>query len=118
MDLTFSPQQTALRARVDAFCAEHCTNDMEAARDRDPAFPGVLHRALGEAGLLAVCLPAEHGGSGGGAIELCILFQHLGRRSSVATNLCFVNGISGALIALAGTEAQKREVLPAVAAGR
>lgn len=118
MDFALSPEQAALAERVAAFCREHCTEAHAAALDRAPRFPAELHHALAASGLLGWCLPAAYGGADGGPIELCVINEGLGRHSSAATNLHFVNGVSAALIALGGTEAQKAEYVRGVAEGR
>ncbi len=118
MDLAFSTEQAALRDRVQAFCEAHCTVAQEAARDRVSAYPSDLHRAMADAGILGCCLPAEHGGNGGGPVELCIINEVLGRYSASAGNILFVNGICAALIGLGGTEEQKREYVRGIAEGR
>lgn len=118
MDFRFTKEQEALRQKVETFCRQHCTEEQAEALDRQPRFPIELHKALAESGLLGYCLPKEHGGSGGGTVELCIINEGLGRHSNAAMNLLFINGISGAMIGLAGTEVQKQQYLRAIAEGR
>ena len=118
MDFGLTPEQAALQERVDAFCRQHCTDAHAAALDREPRYPAELHRALAESRLLGWCLPAAYGGADGGPMEGCIINERLGRHSSAATNLLFINGVSAALIALGGTEAQKEEYVRGVAEGR
>jgi len=118
MDFGLTAGQAALRERVETFCSAHCTEEHAAALDRESRYPVELHRALAESGLLGWCLPAAYGGAGGSPIDACIINERLGRCSSAATNLLFINGVSAALIALAGSEAQKEEYVRGVAEGR
>lgn len=117
MDFTLTAAQTALRERVAEFCRIHCSPEQEARRDREPAYPAQLHQAMADAGILGHCLPAAYGGGGGGPVELCLLNEELGRHSTSATNILFINGIAGALISLAGREEQKQHHVRGIAQG-
>jgi alkylation response protein AidB-like acyl-CoA dehydrogenase len=72
---------------------------------------------LAELGLLALPIPAEHGGFGGGAGDLLPVMQALGRGLVVEPYLATVVLGAGA-IAAGGTDAQRKRWLPAVAEGR
>lgn len=117
MDFRLTPDQNALRERVAALCRAHCTPAQEAARDRSPAYPEALHRAMAESGVLGHCLPKPFGGAGGTAVDLCVIAEELGRHSSAATNILFVNSICGALIAFGGSNEQKQNYVGAIARG-
>lgn len=72
---------------------------------------------LAELGLLALPLPAEQGGFGGGAADLLHVMAALGRGLVVEPYLATAVLGAGA-IAAGGTDAQRAAVLPAVAEGR
>jgi alkylation response protein AidB-like acyl-CoA dehydrogenase len=118
MDFHLTTGQAALRDHVARFCQAHCSEEEEARRDREPGYPAALHQAMADAGILGHCLPGEYGGSGGGTVELCVINEELGRHSIAATNILFINGICGALIALGGSPEQKQRCLPGIAQGR
>ena len=84
---------------------------MEAEVGHDPA----VWAELGDLGWLGVAIPEAYGGSGLGLAEVVPLVEQMGRRLMagpfVSTTLA-----AQALIA-AGTEDQKREALPRIAAG-
>ncbi len=84
---------------------------MEAEAGHDPA----VWAELGDLGWLGVAIPEAYGGSGLGLAEVVPLVEQMGRRLMagpfVSTTLA-----AQALIA-AGTEDQKREALPRIAAG-
>ena len=69
-----------------------------------------------EMGLTGLPLPAEHGGFGGGAIDLMGVMEAFGEALVVEPYLPTVMGAR--LVARGGSEAQKQAILPAVAAGR
>jgi alkylation response protein AidB-like acyl-CoA dehydrogenase len=117
MDIFFGPEQVVLRARVEKFCAAHCSAAEEALRDREPTFPTEMHRAMATSGILGHCLPRSLGGADGGPIDLCVINETLGRHSGSATNILFVNGICGALIARFGTDDQKERHVRGIAEG-
>jgi len=75
-----------------------------------------LWAALAEADLLGLAIPEEHGGSGYGLSELCLLLQAQG--NVVAPIPLWATLVLGALpIARFGSPSQREHWLPAVAAG-
>jgi alkylation response protein AidB-like acyl-CoA dehydrogenase len=89
MDFDPTPEQAALRERVEAFCRQHCTDADAALLDQCPNAPDGLYHALAEAGLLGYCLPAAHGGGGGGPVEACIINEVLARSSEAMRLLTY-----------------------------
>src|SRR5438552_5216804 len=72
---------------------------------------------LAEIGLLGLPFPAEHGGFGGRAVDVMSVMEAFGDALLVEPYVATV-ALAGRLVARAGTEAQKREILPAIAEGR
>lgn len=117
MDLAYTPDQEALRALARQVLDDHATPrrlaEVEATADR---VDRDLWRQLAAAGLLGTCVPEEHGGSGLGLLELCVLLEEVGR--AVAPVPVHPALVTGALpVASLGTEAQRRRYLPGVAGG-
>jgi acyl-CoA dehydrogenase len=116
MDFTFTEEQDAVSDLAAQVFARHApaerVKQVEASETRvDPE----LWRALADAGLLAIAVPEEHGGSGLGVIELCLLLEEQGRR--VAPVPLWPTLVLGALpLAEFGTPEQQRW-LPGVASG-
>jgi alkylation response protein AidB-like acyl-CoA dehydrogenase len=73
-------------------------------------------KTMAELGLLGICLPVEHGGFGGGAVDAMPVMEAIGEALIVEPYLATV-GLGAELIARGGTQAQKERILPAVAAG-
>ena len=71
---------------------------------------------LADMGLLALPLPAEHGGFGGRAVDLVSVMEAFGEALLVEPYLSTV--IAARLIARVGSESQKAQLLPAIAEGR
>ena len=67
-------------------------------------------------GLTAVAIPEAYGGQGFGPVELCIVLEEMGRALLCAPY--FASAVLAATAIMhAGTEAQKRALLPDIAAG-
>jgi pimeloyl-CoA dehydrogenase small subunit len=90
-------------------------------RRRYMAEPGGFSRKLwsryAELGLLGLPFAEEYGGFGGSAVETMIVMESFGRGLVVEPYLSTVV-LGGGLLALAGSAAQKRALLPQIAAGK
>ena len=71
---------------------------------------------LAEMGLMGLAVPAEHGGFGGGAVDLMGVMEAFGEALVVEPYVPTV--LATRLVARAGSAAQKQAILPAVAEGR
>ena len=88
-------------------------------RDREGTFPEEFRSAIAAGGWLGVCIPQAYGGSGLGVTEAAIMMEAITRSgaglsgaSAVHMNIFGLNPV-----VVYGTEAQKRRMLPPVAAG-
>lgn len=74
---------------------------------------------LGKAGLLASCVPSAYGGASDviDVRSLCIARETLGFHSGLADFAFAMQGLGSAPVSLFGNEAQKRAILPGIAAG-
>ncbi|MFC9287920.1 acyl-CoA dehydrogenase family protein [Streptomyces sp. NPDC057052] len=101
-----SDEHKALRAAVSDF-----------ARHRQASDNGTLWREAAELGYIGVNLPEEYGGGGGGITELSLVSEELGAAGSPLLMMIVSPAICGTVISRFGTDAQKREWLPALADG-
>ena len=111
-----APDSTPLIA---AF-AQRELNGHDDLRDHD-IMPAALWQAIGAAGLAQIGLPVEYGGTGGGFRILASAAETLsaeGGIKGVTTSWLGRQLISRLLILGQGNEAQRREYLPDLAAGR
>lgn len=117
MDFTFTEEQDAVRDLAAQILEGRATTERVKEIERsDERFDRELWRALADAGLLGIAVPEEHGGSGLGLIELCLLLEQQGRR--VAPVPLWSTLVLGALpLAEFGTPEQQRAWLPGVASG-
>jgi alkylation response protein AidB-like acyl-CoA dehydrogenase len=79
--------------------------------------PDELWAALAEAGFLGAHMPDEYGGSGGGIADLNIVIEETAAQGCPLLALV-ISSITAPILGAHGTEAQKREWLPALAGGR
>jgi len=87
--------------------------------DRTKAFPYEIVRQLGDLGLMGIPFPEEYGGGGGDSLAYALAVEELTRiDSSVAITLCAHTSLGTQPVYLFGSEAQKRELLPDLCAGR
>jgi alkylation response protein AidB-like acyl-CoA dehydrogenase len=117
MDFKFTEEQDAVRDLAGKIFEGHATTERVKEIERgDERVDRELWRAVADAGLLAIAVPEEHGGSGLGLVELCLLLEQQGRR--VAPVPLLPTLVLGALpLAEFGTPEQQKEWLPAVARG-
>lgn len=118
MDHRLSSEYVDLRKTVEAF-AHDVIAPVIAEHYENHTFPYDIVRQMGDMGLFGLPIPEEYGGMGGDYFALCIALEELARvDSSVAITL--EAGVSLGVMPLYrfGTEEQKREWLPRLAAGR
>lgn len=117
MDLTLSDEQRMLRESADRFVTDTYTADHRKRSANDPrGFSADIWKQFADLGWLALPISEDHGGLGGGAIEIGILMEAFGRGLVSEPYLSTVV-IGASLIAACGTSAQKQTLLPQVADG-
>ena len=115
MDFSLNDDHLALRDAVQRFCdgeypAEHRGNP------ETPAQAAQRWKGMAELGLLGLPLPADHGGSEQGAVEVMLVAQQLGRAlgggAFVASTV-----MAGQLLGRLGDTDQQQRWLPALSSG-
>lgn len=117
MDFDFTEEQRAVsEAAAAIFQGMAGTERVAEVENTTDRFDAALWAELAKANLLGLALPEEHGGSGLGLVELCLVLEQQGR--AVAPVPLWATTVLGAApIAHFGTAAQQARWLPAVAAG-
>jgi alkylation response protein AidB-like acyl-CoA dehydrogenase len=117
MDLDLSEEHEALRATVEDFARKEVAPVIGDLYERGE-FPYDLVAKMGAMGLFGLPISEEYGGMGGDYFALCLALEELARVDS-SVSITLEAGVSlGAMpIYRFGTEEQKREWLPAMAAG-
>ena len=117
MDLALTESQEMLRGIARSFMERESPKDRVVAMQRSESSlsPDVWRKASA-LGWLGMLIPAEYGGSGSTVSDAAVLYEELGR--GPVPGPFFSSGVLGALTVLeAGTDAQRRALLPGVARG-
>ena len=118
MDLDLTPEQELIRDTVRAFARERVA-PIAAELDLEARFPYELVSELAELGLMGLPIPEEYGGAGGDTVSYAIAIEELTRiDSSVAITVAAHTSLGTMPILLYGTDEQKAQWLPDLAAGR
>ncbi len=117
MDFTFTEEQDAVAEAAAGVFAGQATTDRVAEVERDDdRFDRVLWAKLARANLLGLPVAEADGGSGLGLTEVCLVLEQQGRR--VAPVPLWATVVLGAMpLSEFGSDDQRRQWLPAVAAG-
>ena len=118
MDFDLTDEQRLLKDSVDRLVADRYGFEQRRAYlalpgGRDPA----IWAQCAELGLLGLPFAEEHGGFGGGPVETMLVMEAFGRGLVLEPYLPGVI-LGGGLIRHAGSAAQQRAILPALAEGR
>jgi short-chain 2-methylacyl-CoA dehydrogenase len=118
MDFDLEDAHLLLQDTVRQFALEKVAPVAEEL-DREKRFPYELVAELGELGLMGMTIAEEYGGSGADTVSYAIAVEELTRiDSSVAITMAAHTSLGTMPILLFGSEEQKREWLPDLAAGR
>ena len=117
MDFSLTEEQQLLKDSVDRFVRENY--EFETRRKTAATSDGFTDenwKQMAELGWLAVALPEEFGGIGGGATETMVIMEGFGR--GLVLEPFFATVVLGAnLIQQAGNDVQKEDLLPKLAEG-
>ena len=118
MNFEFSDEQKLLQEEIRRQLSKVCPIE-RAMRvvDGDSRERFKIWREFGELGYTATAMPESYGGYGLGYLELCLLAQELGRQVVPSPMLSSIYLASEALL-LHGSDVQKEQYLPQIAAGQ
>jgi alkylation response protein AidB-like acyl-CoA dehydrogenase len=118
MDFQLTDEYQELSDTVREF-ADEVVAPVSAKHDEEHSFPYEIVAQMGEMGLFGLPFPEEYGGMGGDYFALALALEQLGRvDQSVAITLEAGVSLGAMPIHRFGTDAQKEELLPDLAAGR
>ena len=118
MDFELTEEQRLLRESVERLLADHYDFAKRRAYSAEPeGWSRSLWSQYAELGLLGLPFPEDHGGFGGGPIEVMLVMEALGRVLALEPYLATVV-LGGTALRLAGNEAQKSAILPQLAEGK
>ncbi|WP_374347144.1 acyl-CoA dehydrogenase family protein [Phenylobacterium sp.] len=118
MNFDFSDDQKFLKSEARKFLEANSpsTRVRKVLDDEAKPYDEALWKAVAEQGWLGAAIPESHGGLGLGHLELCVIAEELGRVVAPIPFASTVYMLAEAVM-LAGSEAQKAELLPKIAAG-
>jgi len=118
VNFDFSDDQKSLRDEARRFLSEKAGAKVtrRVLDDANLSYDEGLWRAVAEMGWIGAAIPEEYAGTGLGRLELCVLAEELGRAVAPIPFSSTVYFFAEALL-LAGSEAQKKALLPRIAAG-
>jgi isovaleryl-CoA dehydrogenase len=117
---TLSDEQRAFVETIRDFAARECgtREQRDALTDggREP-HNQEIHERVAELGWLGAAIPERYGGSGGGATDLCLLFEET-TRGQIPIAFFGVSMITGRAVERFGSEELREEILGGIARGR
>jgi alkylation response protein AidB-like acyl-CoA dehydrogenase len=118
MNFDFSDDQKFLKGEARKFLEANCSTARVRGVLDDPSkgYDEALWKAVAGQGWLGCAIPEEHGGLGLGHVELCAIAEELGRVVAPIPFASTVYMLAEAVM-LAGSDAQKADLLPKIAAG-
>jgi len=118
MDFDLSDDQRLLQDSVTRLMADRYTFDTRKEFLKHPSgwSPDIWDR-YAELGLLGLPFAEQHGGFGGGPVEVMLVMQQLGRALALEPYLATIV-LAGTAVRLAGSDAQQSAIFPKIAEGR
>ena len=118
MSFSFTDEQTEFRSILRRFLAEKSpSTEVRRLMETEAGYDEEVWRRLSQdLGLTAIHIPEDYGGQGFGFVELAIALEEMGRALLCAPYFSSIV-LAATAIMNAGDEAQKRDLLPAIAAG-
>jgi acyl-CoA dehydrogenase len=117
MNFEFSEEQSMLRDQARSYLADKCSlKNVREILDGDAPFDADAWRGMAELGWTGTAIPEEYGGIGMGYLALCVIAEELGRSLAPTPFSSSVYLFAEAILA-AGSEEQKKQYLPGIAAG-
>jgi alkylation response protein AidB-like acyl-CoA dehydrogenase len=117
MNFDFSDDQKMLKDQAHKFLSEKCTTkNVRTVFEGKDHFDKALWKQIGEMGWTGTAIPENYGGLGLGYLELCVIAEEMGRALAPVPFSSTVYLFAEALL-LAGSEEQKKRLLPKVASG-
>jgi alkylation response protein AidB-like acyl-CoA dehydrogenase len=117
MDFELSEEQQLLKQTCDRYFADHYQFESRKRYAHEPrGWSLIAWKQYADLGLLGVPFAEEHGGTGGGPVETMIVMEQIGRVLLLEPYLATVV-LGGGFLQRGGSDAQRAELLPKIAAG-
>jgi alkylation response protein AidB-like acyl-CoA dehydrogenase len=118
MDFELTDEHRQLRAGLRDFFEREASIEVVARHDRDEEFNTDLYRKIAQLGLCGLAFGEEYGGSDADQISICIAVEEVARATAALAYAWLPTATFCAKgLARFGTDEQKKEILPRIAAG-
>lgn len=118
MDLDFSKEQDMLRKSVAEFLAKECPFDtVREIEDSPDGFDRKIWKKMAKLGWMEIHFPEAYGGLGDPFVDVTIIMEEMGKKAFPSPFFSTVV-LCGEVLLKGGSEAQKSEILPKIAAGK
>jgi alkylation response protein AidB-like acyl-CoA dehydrogenase len=118
MHFGLTEEQQLLKETAEGFVAKHCPPAKAKEWDETETFPAELWERMAQLGWFSLPYPEAWGGGGGGAIELCLIAEALGRASLDVAMAYVGTFIPGLVIFRFGTDEQRQRFRDGLLEGR
>jgi len=118
VDLTLSPEQELLRETARRFVEDSCPPERAKEWDEQSYYPSELFQAFADLGWIELAFPPEEGGAGGGAVELAVITEQLGRASLDIAQCYCLTLQAGLLLRRFASEPMKAKIIPELMSGQ
>ena len=118
MDLSFTETQQMLKSSARDFLKQECPwTFVKELDETETGFSKDLWYKISDLGWLSLILPEVYGGAGGNLTDLSVIYEEMGQ--TLLPGPHFSSAIlCGSIILEAGTDEQKRQLLPDIAEGK
>lgn len=117
MDLGLTETQQMLKNSAREFLEKECPHTYVRAMEEDEkGYTVDMWKKLADLGWLGLPFPEAYGGTGSSFLDLCVLLEEMGRALLPGPYFSTVV-LAGLTVLDAGSEAQKQDILPKIAAG-
>jgi alkylation response protein AidB-like acyl-CoA dehydrogenase len=119
LNFEFGEQKELLRQEIRRLVDRECPRSYIREMDEKEEFPRRVWDKLAEAGYLGIPIDPQYGGAGGDILDMVIVVEEMAKKSaSVALTFMMSSCFGAKALAFAGSERQKRELLPRLARGQ
>lgn len=117
MDLSLNEAQQMLKDNARRFMDRECSRTLVRELEATPSyFSADIWKKVSELGWAGLAIPEEYGGSGAGLLDLAVLVEEMGR--VLLPGPFFSTAVMATYTLLeAGSDAQKKDLLPRIASG-
>jgi pimeloyl-CoA dehydrogenase small subunit len=117
MDFELTEEQQLLKQTCERYFADHYQFESRKRYAHEPrGWSLIAWKQYADLGLLGVPFGEDYGGTGGGPVETMIIMEQIGRVLLLEPYLATVV-LAGGLIARGGSDEQRADLLPKIAAG-